>query len=307
MPPVLLIQVLLGFAGFNNVLCNLGNPPVSTTNVTSWHDAPAPDCPPIGHFAGGVTSPGPPGIKEELHRFVFTGHGEPLSNLALSMPPVLLIQVNQLEKEAVANVSNSTSVSDLESKVVLLENQVSEKNKMLKLQQQRMSDMKKTLQKELKNHQGAATVTAVLNIEGSSCTASDVPPPVDHGGSAGDSAAKAETALQDAAQPQRSDSKLEDDINFKYLKHVVFKFMTSKEDEAQHLIRAVSVLLRFTADEEQMIREHLEWKNSWFGMRPQPHYAPLHSLPQYHHGHNTHHHRSSSTSGSNPKSNTKTT
>lgn len=216
-------------------------------------------------------------------------------------------KVNQLEKEAVANVSNSTSVSDLESKVVLLENQVSEKNKMLKLQQQRMSDMKKTLQKELKNHQGAATVTAVLNIEGSSCTASDVPPPVDHGGSAGDSAAKAETALQDAAQPQRSDSKLEDDINFKYLKHVVFKFMTSKEDEAQHLIRAVSVLLRFTADEEQMIREHLEWKNSWFGMRPQPHYAPLHSLPQYHHGHNTHHHRSSSTSGSNPKSNTKTT
>ncbi|KAH8029922.1 hypothetical protein HPB51_005721 [Rhipicephalus microplus] len=145
---------------------------------------------------------------------------------------------------------------------------------MLKLQQQRMSDMKKTLQKELKNHQGAATVTAVLNIEGSSCTASDVPPPVDHGGSAGDSAAKAETALQDAAQPQRSDSKLEDDINFKYLKHVVFKFMTSKEDEAQHLIRAVSVLLRFTADEEQMIREHLEWKNSWVEPPPSEEQEP---------------------------------
>ncbi|XP_037515541.1 golgin subfamily A member 1 isoform X2 [Rhipicephalus sanguineus] len=216
-------------------------------------------------------------------------------------------KVEQLEKEAAANASNSTSLSDLESKVAVLEDQVSEKNKMLKLQQQRISDMKKTLQKELKSHQGAATAAAVLNIEGSPSTAGDVPPPVDHSGSAGDSVAKAGTT-QDAPQPRGSDNKLEDDINFKYLKHVVFKFMTSKEYEAQHLIRAVSVLLRFTADEEQMIREHLDWKNSWFGTRPQPHHAPLHPLPQHHHGHNSHHHRSSSTFGSNPKSNnTKTT
>uniref|UniRef100_L7M2C2 Golgin subfamily A member 1 n=1 Tax=Rhipicephalus pulchellus TaxID=72859 RepID=L7M2C2_RHIPC len=215
-------------------------------------------------------------------------------------------KVKQLEKEAAANASNNTSVSDLESKVAVLEDQVSEKNKMLKLQHQRISDMKKTLQKELKSHQGVATVTAVLNTEGS--PSSDVPPPVDHGGSAGDSAAAKAGTAQDAAQPRRSDSKLEDDINFKYLKHVVFKFMTSKEYEAQHLIRAVSVLLRFTADEEQMIREHLDWKYSWFGTRPQPHHAPLHPLPQHHHGHNSHHHRSSSAFGNNPKSNnTKTT
>lgn len=223
-------------------------------------------------------------------------------------------KVEQLEKEAAANANNSTSLADLESKVAGLEDQVSEKNKMLKLQQQRISDMKKTLQKELKSHQGAAAAAAVLNVEGAPSATSDVPPPsVDHSsglGSAGDSVARAGT--QDAGfatQPRGPDNKLEDDINFKYLKHVVFKFMTSKEYEAQHLIRAVSVLLRFTADEEQTIREHLDWKNSWFGTRPQPHHPPLHPLPQHHHGHNSHHHhhRSSATFANHPKGNTKTT
>ncbi|XP_075534123.1 golgin subfamily A member 1-like isoform X2 [Dermacentor variabilis] len=223
-------------------------------------------------------------------------------------------KVEQLEKEAAANANNSNSLADLESKVAGLEDQVSEKNKMLKLQQQRISDMKKTLQKELKSHQGAAAAAAVLNVEGVPSATSDVPPPsVDHSsglGSAGDSVARAGT--QDAGlatQPRGPDNKLEDDINFKYLKHVVFKFMTSKEYEAQHLIRAVSVLLRFTADEEQMIREHLDWKNSWFGTRPQPHHPPLHALPQHHHGHNSHHHhhRSSATFANHPKGNTKTT
>ncbi|XP_070385564.1 golgin subfamily A member 1-like isoform X4 [Dermacentor albipictus] len=213
-------------------------------------------------------------------------------------------KVEQLEKEAATNESNNTSLSDLESKVAGLEDQVSEKNKMLKLQQQRISDMKKALQKELKSHQGAATAAAVLSIEGAPSATSDVPPPsVDHSsglGSAGDSVARAGTKdARLATQPRGPDSKLEDDINFKYLKHVVFKFMTSKEYEAQHLIRAVSVLLRFTADEEQMIREHLDWKNSWFGTRPQPH----------HHGHNSHdhHRRSSATFANHPKGNTKTT
>lgn len=223
-------------------------------------------------------------------------------------------KAEQLEKEAAANESNSTSLADLESKVADLEDQVSEKNKMLKLQQQRISDMKKTLQKELKSHQGASAAAAVLNIEGAPGAASDVPsPPVDHSsglGSAGDSVVRAGTQEAGlATQPRGPDNKLEDDINFKYLKHVVFKFMTSKEYEAQHLIRAVSVLLRFTADEEQMIREHLDWKNSWFGTRPQPHHPPLHPLPQHHHGHNSHHHhhRSSAAFANHPKGNTKTT
>ena len=58
------------------------------------------------------------------------------------------------------------------------------------------------------------------------------------------------------------------DINFDYLRHVVLKFMLSRETEALHLIKAVAVLLDFTTDEQQLLRETLEYKMSWFGARP---------------------------------------
>uniref|UniRef100_A0A1E1X5X7 Golgin subfamily A member 1 n=1 Tax=Amblyomma aureolatum TaxID=187763 RepID=A0A1E1X5X7_9ACAR len=215
-------------------------------------------------------------------------------------------KVEQLEEEAAANETNSTSLADLQSKMAELEDQLSEKNKMLKLQQQRISDMKKTLQRELKNHHGASSAGASLNNEKVASLVNEVPPSVDLGnapGPAANSVSKAAAQDPTAVQPSGLENKLEDDINFKYLKHVVFKFMTSKEYEAQHLIRAVSVLLRFTADEEQLIREHLDWKNSWFGTRPQLHHTPHHPLP--HHGHGAAHHRSALTS--HPKGNAKTT
>jgi len=60
----------------------------------------------------------------------------------------------------------------------------------------------------------------------------------------------------------------DDDVSFKYLKHVLIKFLTSREYEAQHLTRAVATLLRFSPEEERLLRETLEWKMSWFGTRP---------------------------------------
>lgn len=60
----------------------------------------------------------------------------------------------------------------------------------------------------------------------------------------------------------------EDDINFKYLKHVIIKFLTSREYEAQHLTRAVSTLLKFSPEEEKLLHDTLAWKMSWFGTRP---------------------------------------
>ncbi|KPP76317.1 hypothetical protein Z043_104344, partial [Scleropages formosus] len=50
------------------------------------------------------------------------------------------------------------------------------------------------------------------------------------------------------------------EINFEYLKHVVLKFMSSREAEAYQLIKAVSVLLNFTREEENMLKETLEYK-----------------------------------------------
>uniref|UniRef100_A0A3B3BDN6 Golgin subfamily A member 1 n=1 Tax=Oryzias melastigma TaxID=30732 RepID=A0A3B3BDN6_ORYME len=60
------------------------------------------------------------------------------------------------------------------------------------------------------------------------------------------------------------------EINFEYLKHVVLKFMSSREAEAYQLIRAVSVLLHFTREEEDMLKQTLEYKMSWFGSKPSP-------------------------------------
>jgi len=88
-------------------------------------------------------------------------------------------------------------------------------------------------------------------------------------------------------------SNLHDDVNFKYLKHVVLKFLTSREYEVSskilfllltfiqfiqnrfaksiHLVKALSVLLNFTGEEEKILKETLEWKMSWFGSKPKYH------------------------------------
>lgn len=96
--------------------------------------------------------------------------------------------------------------------------------------------MKKTLQQELR---GSATSAAVL--------------------------APSQITTRNLQHNIRKD---DDDINFKYLKHVLIKFLTSREYEALHLIKAISTLLKFSPEEEKLLHETLEWKMSWFGSRP---------------------------------------
>lgn len=38
--------------------------------------------------------------------------------------------------------------------------------------------------------------------------------------------------------------------------------------QAVHLIRAISVLLHFSPDEQKMLHDTLEYRMSWFGIRP---------------------------------------
>ncbi|XP_033374217.1 golgin subfamily A member 1 isoform X5 [Parus major] len=124
-----------------------------------------------------------------------------------------------------------------------LEQQIAEKNKMIKQLQQRMTELKKTLQKELK-----------IRPE------SEVPE------------LRANSEVPNASVTVTNNSDLNDsrEINFEYLKHVVLKFMSCRESEAFHLIKAVSVLLNFSQEEENMLKETLEYKMSWFGSKPSP-------------------------------------
>lgn len=126
-----------------------------------------------------------------------------------------------------------------------LEQQLAEKNKTIKQMQQRMLELKKTLQKELK-----------IRPDNELFDVREKPGP----------------EMPTLAPSVTNNSDLTDarEINFEYLKHVVLKFMSCRESEAFHLIKAVSVLLNFSQEEENMLKETLEYKMSWFGSRPAP-------------------------------------
>ncbi|KAL5287430.1 GOLGA1 family protein [Megaselia abdita] len=59
-----------------------------------------------------------------------------------------------------------------------------------------------------------------------------------------------------------------DDVNFSYLKHVIIKFLTSREMEARQLVKAVATLLHLSKEEEKLLDDTLSWKMSWFGSKP---------------------------------------
>ncbi|XP_036267963.1 golgin subfamily A member 1 isoform X2 [Pipistrellus kuhlii] len=126
-----------------------------------------------------------------------------------------------------------------------LEQQLLERNKAIKQMQQRMLELKKTLQKELKIRPD----NELFEVR-----------------------EKPGTEMPNMAPSVTNNADLPDarEINFEYLKHVVLKFMSCRESEAFHLIKAVSVLLNFSQEEENMLKETLEYKMSWFGSKPAP-------------------------------------
>ncbi|KAK2587953.1 hypothetical protein KPH14_004039 [Odynerus spinipes] len=130
----------------------------------------------------------------------------------------------------------------LKSSLLDLEEQLNEKTKTIKVLQQRLTDMKKTLQRELR-------VPATSLDNDAEPSAAILNP----------SSSKTVTARHVS---------MKDDVNFKYLKHVLIKFLTSREYEALHLTKAVATLLHFSPEEERLLQQTLEWKMSWFGTRP---------------------------------------
>ncbi|KAL7738291.1 hypothetical protein ACLKA6_006621 [Drosophila palustris] len=127
--------------------------------------------------------------------------------------------------------------------------EIIEKNKTIKTLNQRLGDLKKTLQKEFRSSQ-----TATIDV-------------VDT-----DQVIPAFRISHAPLESFQSDNKpnciIMDEVNFKYLKHVIVKFLTSREVEARHLVKAVSTLLQLSQEEEQLLHDTLNWKMSWFGVKP---------------------------------------
>ncbi|XP_017322942.1 golgin subfamily A member 1 isoform X1 [Ictalurus punctatus] len=150
------------------------------------------------------------------------------------------------------------------------EQQLSEKNKTIKQLQQRLTELKRTLQKELKLKPDADSDTKEKLQEGKPSSEAPVPaaaPTPAPGSVQGPGLAAYSSQTKVTNSSDLTDTR---EINFEYLKHVVLKFMSSREAEAYQLIRAVSVLLHFTREEEDMLKQMLEYKMSWFGSKPTP-------------------------------------
>ncbi|XP_063966358.1 golgin subfamily A member 1-like [Lytechinus pictus] len=155
----------------------------------------------------------------------------------------------------------------LKQTVESLEQQLVDKNKTVKMQQQRLSDLKKTLQRELKVQTIAGYESPEEALRGNDTQVDknklSIPANNFHGSN---SNLTQSTVLTDQdGGLSRSDFR---EINFQYLRHVVFTFMSSTDYEAKQLLKAVSTVLELTPKEESMIRKTLDWKTSWFGPKP---------------------------------------
>ena len=119
-------------------------------------------------------------------------------------------EVKRLLSDAEERDEKSEKMQTIRAQLAELESSVSEKNKTIKLQQQRLTDMKKMLQKELKNQNNDLDNNAPQSCPSPSMN-------------------RKSPAVLTVVQSEP------EDVNFKYLKHVIFKFLTSREYEVSRL------------------------------------------------------------------------
>ncbi|XP_048845230.1 golgin subfamily A member 1 isoform X4 [Brienomyrus brachyistius] len=198
-----------------------------------------------------------------------------------------LAQNQQGEVETLLEQSHAPAVCQVEQNGVVtvddlelvqrsnreLEQQLSEKTKTIKQLQQRLAELKRTLQKELKLKPDAEPEGKEKRQEAKADRPerSERPSPEASARVPSGSAPPPGTTISTSSTvTNNANLSNAHEINFEYLKHVVLKFMSSREAEAYQLIRAVSVLLHFTREEEAMLKESLEYKMSWFGSKPSP-------------------------------------
>ncbi|XP_072563322.1 golgin subfamily A member 1 isoform X2 [Paramormyrops kingsleyae] len=177
--------------------------------------------------------------------------------------------VCQVEQNGVVTVDDLELVQRTNRE---LEQQLGEKNKTIKQLQQRLAELKRTLQKELKLKPEPEAEGKEKRQEAKADRQEKSERPSPEASAPGLSGVPTLGTTSSTSSTVTNNANLSNahEINFEYLKHVVLKFMSSREAEAYQLIRAVSVLLNFTREEEAMLKESLEYKMSWFGSKPSP-------------------------------------
>jgi golgin subfamily A protein 1 len=147
-------------------------------------------------------------------------------------------------------------ISQLEAKMSQLQETIAEKNKTIRLQNQRISDIKKSVQKGDLCMRDETSGHEHESVDSGFASSDQLAKPEQR-----KAAVKLDPTLSKADKPESYGL----DINFQYLHNVIFKFITTYDHEAQkHLVKAISTLLQFSEEEEHLVKQSLESRNSWF-------------------------------------------
>ncbi|XP_039439644.1 golgin subfamily A member 1 [Culex pipiens pallens] len=188
--------------------------------------------------------------------------------------------VNELRKQIdelmSTNLEQNAKLASLDS----LHVELVDKNKIIKILNQRLVDMKKTLAEEINNNNNGTQPTnhsdRILERSNSREKQEMVGNKQQNGSAISHNVSSMTTinlhashnGTQKSSPNPASGTIVMDEVNFRYLKHVIIKFLTSREVEAKHLIKAVSALLKLSFEEEKLLQDTLTRKISWFGSRP---------------------------------------
>ncbi|XP_028395024.1 golgin subfamily A member 1-like isoform X2 [Dendronephthya gigantea] len=119
-----------------------------------------------------------------------------------------------------------------------LRRQINEKDLRIKTLQQKLVDLKKAFQRELKS-----SSVDCLEINGTT------------------EKYNVKTGLLVSSSTQTDNEELEYlDMNFKYLKHVIIKYMCSTNEKSRQMLPIVGHLLRLSPKELDLIKDTFEWK-----------------------------------------------
>ncbi len=58
------------------------------------------------------------------------------------------------------------------------------------------------------------------------------------------------------------------EVDVDYLKHIVLRYITAPLHDREHILKALSQALAFSADDKKLVSDVLEYKKSWFGSKP---------------------------------------
>lgn len=204
--------------------------------------------------------------------------------------------VNELRKQIDELMSTNLEQNAKLAAMDSLHAELIDKNKIIKILNQRLVDMKKTLQEEINCNNNNNNTTSIGNgpnakqadhiyersssrekQDSSVSSKQQANGAISHTSNNSSSNSSHSSNHSNNGNPHASHNGtppkaasgtiVMDEVNFRYLKHVIIKFLTSREVEARQLVKAVATLLQLSYEEEKLLQDTLTWKMSWFGSR----------------------------------------